>query len=72
MEFLYEMLRNRPEIAATEDFHNEIVLQLNPEYLPAEEKEYRRRSVRNRQIIMCAKHTLWLHDEGGASRFFRL
>ena len=69
MEFLYEMLRNRPEIAATEDFHNEIVLQLNPEYLPAEEKDYRRIS-QEQADIMCAKHTLWLHDEGGVQADF--
>ena len=69
MEFLYEMLRNRPELAATEDFHNEIVLQLKPEYLPAEEKEYRR--ISQEQVdIMCAKHTLWLHDEGGVQADF--
>lgn len=69
MEFLYEMLRNRPELAETQDFRDEIVLQLKPEYIPAEEKEYRH--LTEEQInVMCAKHLLWLYDEGGEQADF--
>ena len=64
MEFLYEMLRNRPELAEMQDFRDEIVLQLKPEYIPAEEKKYRH--LTEEQInVMCAKHLLWLYNEGG-------
>lgn len=69
MEFLYEMLRNRPELAEMQDFRDEIFLQLKPEYIPAEEKEYRH--LTEEQInVMCAKHLLWLYDEGGEQADF--
>lgn len=60
---LSEMLSGQPEFDSVELFGDEIVAQMNPAYLPAEEKEYRK--LTEEQInIMCAKHLLWLYDEG--------
>lgn len=38
-EFLYEMLRHRPELAAMEEFSDELVLQLSPEYVPKQPEQ---------------------------------
>lgn len=66
---LSEMLSGQPEFDSVELFGDEIVAQMNPAYLPAEEKEYRK--LTEEQInIMCAKHLLWLYDEGGEQADF--
>lgn len=66
---LCEMLSGQPEFDTAELFEDEIVMQMNPKYLPTEKKEYRSLS-QERADIMCAKHILWLHDAGGEQADF--
>lgn len=52
---LCEMLSGQPEFDTAELFEDEIVMQMNPKYLPAEKKNIAR-SVRNRRTL-CAPNT---------------
>lgn len=66
---LCEMLSGQPEFDTAELFEDEILMQMNPKYLPAEKKEYRPLSQEQADII-CAKHILWLYDAGGEQADF--
>lgn len=68
-QLLSDMLEDRPEFEGVEEEDEEIILQLKPEYVPAEEKKRLRISQEDADI-MCAKHTLWLYDEGGEQADF--
>ena len=59
----------QPEFDTAELFEDEILMQMNPKYLPAEKKEYRPLS-QEQADIMCAKHILWLNDAGGEQADF--
>lgn len=69
MPLLYEMLCGRPEFDMVEDFNEEIVIQVKPEYVQMAESPRQRISQEDADI-MCAKHTLWLYDEGGEQADF--
>ena len=68
-QLLTAMLEERPEFSDVDEGDEELILRLKPEYLPAEEKQ-RTRISQEQADIMCARHTLWLHDEGGAQADF--
>lgn len=65
---LSEMLSGQPELQAVELFGDEIVMQMDPKYIPAE-REYRHLTEEQVQVA-CAKHLLWLYDEGGEQADF--
>lgn len=69
LQVLAAMLEERPEFSDVDENEEELILQLKPEYIPAEEKEYRPIS-QEQADIMYAKHILWLHDEGGEQADF--
>lgn len=66
---LFEMLSGEPEFDTAELFEDEIIIQMNPKYLPSEKKEYHSLS-QEQADIMCAKHILWLNDAGGEQADF--
>ena len=65
---LSEMLSGQPELQAVELFGDEIVMQMDPKYIPAE-RAYRHLTEEQVQVA-CAKHLLWLYDEGGEQADF--
>lgn len=66
---LYEMLCGRPEFDMAEFFNEEIVMQVSPEYIQTNDEP--KRSISQEEAnIMCAKHTLWLYDQGGEQADF--
>lgn len=68
-QLLTAMLEERPEFSDVDEGDEELILRLKPEYLPAEEKQ-RTRISQEQADLMCARHTLWLHDEDGAQADF--
>ena len=68
-QLLTAMLAERPEFSDVDENDEELILQLKPEYIRAEEKQ-RTRISQEQADLMCARHTLWLHDEGGAQADF--
>lgn len=67
-KLLHEMVCARPEFLAAELFDDELVLQMDPKYLPTEEAL--RRPTEEELQIMCAKHLLWAYGEGGEQADF--
>lgn len=68
-QLLTAMLEERPEFSDVDESDEELILRLKPEYIPAEETQ-RTRISQEQADLMCARHTLWLHDEGGAQADF--
>lgn len=68
-QLLAAMLEERPEFFDVDERDEELILHLKPEYIRAEEKQ-RPRISQEQADLMCARHTLWLHDEGGAQADF--
>lgn len=60
------MLAERPEIA-TVDYadDDELYVVLKPKFATYEDDSHRRRLTQYEVDVICAKHTLWLHDNGG-------
>lgn len=65
---LSEMLSGRPEFQVVELFEDEITVQMDSKYIPAE-RVYRQLTEEQVQIA-CAKHLLWLYDKGGEQADF--
>lgn len=65
------MLSERPEIEEV-DFEDEDVLYviLKPEFATYEDDSHRRKLAQTEVDVMCAKHTLWLHNNGGEQADF--
>ena len=64
-----ELLSTRPEIDYVEMYEDEIVIDVVSEYVHTEDNEYRPLTQREVDVI-CAKHALWLLDEGGERAVF--
>ena len=64
-----EMVSTRPEIEYAELFDDELVLKMTPEYSHSESTEYRQLTEEDVSVI-CALHTLWLHNSGGEQADF--
>lgn len=64
-----EMISTRPEIEYAELFDDELVLKLIPEYSHCESADYRLLTEEDVSVI-CALHTLWLHNSGGEQADF--
>ena len=65
---LYKMLLSRKEIEEVEDGTNQFLVRMSPDYISSP-KELK--SISSEQFeIICAKHLLWLYDEGGEQADF--
>lgn len=64
-----EMISSRPEIEYAELFDDELVLKMTSEYSHCENREYRPLTEEEVNVI-CALHTLWLHNSGGEQADF--
>lgn len=69
LQFLAAMLEKHSKVSDMNDSDKEFVSRMSSEYLPAEETQ-RTRISQEQADLMCARHTLWLHDEGGAQADF--
>ena len=56
-----EMISERPEIIKVEVDNDYLNLTINPEYITSVPRELSQKEI----DLICAKHVLWLYDEGG-------
>ena len=68
IRLLAEMLTERPEVGDVEDIGEELVLTLAPGYIRV--RPERPRLSQEGAELLCAKHVLWLHGEGGEQADF--
>lgn len=60
------MLAERPEIAEVDYADdNELYVVLKSEFAVYEDDNHRRKLTQDEVDVICAKHTLWLHNDGG-------
>lgn len=60
------MLAERPEIAEVDYADDdELYVVLKPEFAIYEDDSHRRKLTQAEVDVMCAKHTLWMHNDGG-------
>ena len=65
------MLAERPEIAEVDYADDdELYVVLKPEFAVYEDDSHRRQLTQDQVDLMCAKHTLWLHNDGGEQADF--
>lgn len=69
-DLFLETLTECPQIEEAELDEDVVHLFLNDEYLTLEKTDHLRRLTAQEVEVMCAKHTLWLHDAGGCRADF--
>lgn len=70
MDLLCEMLYERPEIAGVELFDDEVYVTVAPDYAVYESNSNYHVLNQEQVDVICALHTLWLHDVGGEQADF--
>lgn len=69
-ELFMDMLADRAEFQWIDTDGNEIIIGIAPEYIRMENDDTLRKLTQDDVDIMCAKHTLWLHEAGGEQADF--
>lgn len=65
------MLAERPEIAEVDYAEDDqLYAVLKPEFATYEDDSHRRKLTQQEVDVICAKHTLWLHDDSGEQADF--